>query len=84
MCRSVKITALAIVLWVPASAQWKNVTNLPGVNTLAGNLGKDLTTRSNYFTIAGMGTFAGARKIVISVFRRNGNGTANLVSWQED
>jgi general secretion pathway protein K len=61
-----------------------DVTNLPGVNALAGKLGKDLTTRSNYFTIAGMGTFAGARKIVISVFRRNGNGTANLVSWQED
>ena len=61
-----------------------DVTNLPGVNTLAGKLGKDLTTKSNYFTIAGMGTFAGARKIVISVFHRNGNGTANLVSWQED
>jgi general secretion pathway protein K len=61
-----------------------DVTNLPGVNALAGNLGKDLTTKSNYFTIAGMGTFAGARKIVVSVFHRNANGTGNLISWQED
>jgi general secretion pathway protein K len=61
-----------------------DVTNLPGVSTLAGKIGKDLTTKSNYFTIAGMGTFAGARKIVVSVFHRNPNGTANLVSWQED
>lgn len=61
-----------------------DVTNLPGVSEIAGKIGKDLTTKSNYFTIGGMGTFAGARKIVISVFHRNGNGTANLVSWQED
>jgi len=61
-----------------------DVTNLPGVSALTGKISKDLTTKSNYFTIAGMGTFAGARKIVVSVFHRNGNGTANLVSWQED
>lgn len=61
-----------------------DVANLPGLGTLSTRLTRDLTTRSVYFTIAGMGTYAGARKLVFSTFRRNGNGTAALASWQED
>jgi general secretion pathway protein K len=61
-----------------------DVLNLPGVSDLQAKLNKDLTTRGNYFTISGMGTFAGARKIVNATFHRNGDGTGTLGSWQED
>lgn len=61
-----------------------DVLNLPGVGELQPKLQKDLTTRSDYFTISGMGTYAGARKLVFATFRRNGDGTATLGSWQED
>lgn len=61
-----------------------DVTNLPGIGTFGVRLTQVLTTRSVYFTIAGMGTYAGARKLVYSTFRRNGNGTAALASWQEE
>jgi general secretion pathway protein K len=61
-----------------------DVANLPGIGTFGTRLTQVLTTRSVYFTIAGMGTYAGARKLVYSTFRRNGNGTAALASWQEE
>lgn len=61
-----------------------DVTNLPGIGTFGVRLTQVLTTRSVFFTIAGMGTYAGARKLVYSTFRRNGNGTGALASWQED
>jgi hypothetical protein len=61
------------------------VTDVPALASIdIHKLEQDLTTRSNYFTIAGMGNYAGARKIVFGTFRRNGNGTASLASWQED
>ncbi len=61
-----------------------DVTNLPGIGELGVRLTQVLTTRSVFFTIAGMGTYAGARKLMYSTFRRNGNGTAALASWQEE
>jgi type II secretory pathway component PulK len=66
-----------------------DVGNIPGLGNAfnggeGGGLSKVLTTRSNFFTISGMGTFAGARKLVHSTFRRQPNGTGLLVSWQED
>ena len=61
-----------------------DLLNLPGAADLQAKLTKDLTTRGNYFTISGMGTFAGARKIVNATFHRNGDGTGALNSWQED
>ncbi len=60
------------------------VMNLPGVGTVGTKFPRVLTTRSVYFTITGMGEFAGARKIIRASFRRNGNGTATLISWRED
>ena len=61
-----------------------DIANLPGLSTVGQALTQLVTTRSTYFTINAMGTFAGSRKLVYSTFRRQGNGTATLVSWQED
>jgi general secretion pathway protein K len=61
-----------------------DVYNVPEVGALQSKLKKDLTTRCDYFTISGLGTFAGARKMAFAAFLRNGDGTATLGSWQED
>jgi len=61
-----------------------DVGNIPGMGQYVTDLSKVLTTRSNYFTINGMGTYAGSRKLVHATFHRQSNGTGLLVSWQED
>jgi general secretion pathway protein K len=61
-----------------------DVLNLVGTSVPQNNLTQDLTTRGQYFTITGMGAFAGTRKLVFATFHRNGDGTAALGSWQED
>jgi type II secretory pathway component PulK len=48
------------------------------------SLTRDLTTRTTYFSITGMGTYAGARRLVFATFKRNGDGTGTLSSWQEE
>jgi general secretion pathway protein K len=60
-----------------------DVTNLPGVGAVT-NLPKYLTLRGQYFTITGVGNYAGARKLVFATFHRNPDGTGTLSSWQED
>ena len=47
-------------------------------------LSGDLTLRGQYFSIGGVGNYAGARKLVFATFRRNPDGTGTLSSWQED
>jgi general secretion pathway protein K len=59
-------------------------TEVPAVGTFFTTLSRVLTTRSVYFTIAGMGTFAGSRKLVYAQFKRQTNGTAMLVSWRDE
>jgi general secretion pathway protein K len=61
-----------------------DVANLPGMGTFASQLTNLLTVRSQFFTVAGMGNYAGSRKIVYSTFYRQLNGTATLAAWQED
>jgi general secretion pathway protein K len=61
-----------------------DVLNIVGSSVSQSNLTQYLTTRSQYFTISGMGTYAGTRKLVFATFHRNGDGTATLGSWQED
>ncbi len=61
-----------------------DVSNLPDFATIGTQLTQYLTLQSSYFTITGMGNFAGARKLVFSTFRRNMDGTAALASWTED
>ncbi len=61
-----------------------DIANLPGIGEFAAHLTPLLTTRSSYFTIIGQGEFAGARRRIYAVFRRNSNGSAMLLSWHED
>jgi len=61
-----------------------DVISIVGTSDQQNNLTQALTTRTQYFTISGMGAFAGTRKLVFATFHRNGDGTATLGSWQED
>ncbi|MDO8432966.1 MAG: type II secretion system minor pseudopilin GspK [Candidatus Binatus sp.] len=61
-----------------------DVANLPSVGTIGTRLTQDITTRSQFFTIRGMGIFAGARKTVSATFHREQNGTGTLATWNED
>ncbi len=61
-----------------------DVANLPGIGQFVAHLTPLITTRSAYFTIIGQGEFAGARRRIYAVFRRNSNGSAMLISWHED
>ncbi|MGH7915267.1 MAG: type II secretion system minor pseudopilin GspK [Candidatus Binataceae bacterium] len=60
-----------------------DVGNLAGLGDAATPLMKLITTRSAYFTLTGVGVFAGARRRITDTFRRNSNGTSMLASWQE-
>jgi general secretion pathway protein K len=64
-------TVTEMMTEVPAAAA---ITKLPG----------DLTPRGQYFSISGVGSYAGARKLVFATFFRNADGTGTLSSWQED
>ncbi|MGH7905071.1 MAG: type II secretion system minor pseudopilin GspK [Candidatus Binataceae bacterium] len=64
--------------------QITDLANLPGVGQNATDLMRILTTQSSYFTITGVGTYAGARKFIFATFRGNMNGTASLISWHEE
>ncbi len=61
-----------------------DVANIPSVATFGTRLTQVLTTRSQFFTIRGMGTFAGARKTVSATFHREQGGTGTLATWNED
>jgi general secretion pathway protein K len=61
-----------------------DVGNLPNIGTVATKLASDVTTKSQFFTIRGMGTFAGARKTVTATFHREQNGVGTLATWNEN
>jgi general secretion pathway protein K len=61
-----------------------DIANLPDISSFGTELTKLLTVKSQYFTIAGMGTYAGARRIVNATFKRESNGIGDMVSWQEN
>jgi type II secretory pathway component PulK len=61
-----------------------DLLNLTGVGQNSQDASKLLTTTSSYFTITGVGTYAGTRRFVYATFRSNPNGTAILVGWNED
>jgi general secretion pathway protein K len=60
-----------------------DVGNLPGLGDVGTPLMRLITTRSAYFTLTGVGIFAGSRQRIIGSFRRNSNGTSMLASWHE-
>ncbi len=61
-----------------------DITNLTGVGQNSTGLLRLLTVKSSYFTITGVGTYAGTRRFIYATFRSNPNGTAILVGWNED
>ena len=61
-----------------------DIMNLPGVGPVGPRLSKDVTMRSQFFTINGTGTYAGARKIITATFHRETNGIGTLAAWHED
>jgi len=64
-------------------AQPTDIMNMLPVD-IAQLVSKDVDMRSQYFTIVGTGTYAGARKIITAVFHRETNGIGTLAAWHED
>ena len=60
------------------------VNEIPGVSAFGTRLTQVLTTRSQYFTINGMGTYADARKVIAATFHREQTGIGTLTNWHED
>lgn len=61
-----------------------DILNLPGIGDIGQRLSRDVQMHSQFFTITGTGTFAGARKIITATFHRESNGIGTLASWRED
>ena len=61
-----------------------DIMNLPDLGDVAQRLSKDVAMRSQYFTITGTGTYAGARKIITATFHRETTGIGTLASWHEN
>ncbi len=64
--------------------QSTDVANLPSIQSFGTRIAQLLTTRSQFFTITGIGTYAGARKIVTSTFHREQTGVGTLTVWHEE
>jgi general secretion pathway protein K len=60
------------------------VNEIPGVAPFGTRLTQVLTTRSQYFTINGMGIYADARKVIAATFHREQTGIGTLTNWHED
>ncbi|MGO9062590.1 MAG: type II secretion system minor pseudopilin GspK [Candidatus Binataceae bacterium] len=60
------------------------VSELPGVSNLSTPLPATFSTTSDYFTVTGLGSFAGTRTYVYATIRRTGPGPQLLLSWNED
>ena len=60
------------------------VNEIPGIAAFGTRLTQVLTTRSQYFTINGMGTYADARKVIAATFHREQTGIGTLTNWHED
>jgi general secretion pathway protein K len=61
-----------------------NLLNIPNQSGPNAGLSNDIVVKSGYFTISGMGTYAGARKIITATFQRQQNGIGILNAWRED
>jgi len=65
-------------------SQTTDIMNLPDIGPVGQRLAQDVVERSQFFTISGMGTYAGARKIITATFHRETNGIGTLAAWHED
>jgi general secretion pathway protein K len=61
-----------------------DIGNLPDLADVGQKLMKDVDMRSQFFTITGTGTYAGARKIITATFHRETTGVGTLAAWHED
>ncbi len=61
-----------------------DIMNLPDIGPVAQSLSQDVTLRSQFFTIYGTGTYAGARKMITATFHRETTGIGTLAAWHED
>jgi general secretion pathway protein K len=61
-----------------------DIMNIPDLASVAQRLQTDVTMRSQFFTIYGTGTYAGARKIITATFHRETSGIGTLAAWHED
>jgi general secretion pathway protein K len=62
-----------------------DITNLPGIGeAVQADPTLQLIVRSSYFTIIGQGQYAGARRRIYAMVRRNSNGSSMLINWHED
>ena len=61
-----------------------DLNKTPGFAAIAKNTQSLFTTQSDYFTITGVGSFAGARTFAYATVRRNGTGPMLLSYWHED
>jgi general secretion pathway protein K len=61
-----------------------DIMNIPDLAGVAQLLSKDVDMRSQFFTITGTGTYAGARKIITATFHRESSGIGTLAAWHED
>ena len=61
-----------------------DIMNLPDLADVAQRLSEDVDMRSQFFTLTGTGTYAGARKIITATFHRETTGIGTLAAWHED
>ena len=68
-------------------APFLNVTdvtnNVPALGPISARLTQDVIVKSQYFTITGVGSFAGSRKIIDATFLREQTGQGDLAAWRE-
>ncbi len=60
-----------------------DIMNLLGASAPP-TLAQDVTMHSQFFTVVGTGTYAGARKIITATFQRQTSGVGTLAAWHED
>jgi type II secretory pathway component PulK len=65
-------------------SQPTDIGNLPEIGQIGQRLQKDVDMRSQFFTITGTGSYAGARKIITATFHRESTGIGTLAAWHED
>ncbi len=61
-----------------------DIMNLPDVGPVGQRLSRDVVFKSQFFTITGTGTYAGARKIITATFHREASSVLELAAWHED
>jgi Type II secretion system (T2SS), protein K len=65
-------------------SQPTDIMNIPAFAHIGQRLSKDVQMRSQFFTITGTGTYAGARKIITATFHRETTGIGTLAAWHEE